>query len=405
MDLLVHDTRTDRPMAVRRQRGRPLALYVCGPTVYDDAHVGHARNYLFFDMARRFLEAEGVPVHHVMNFTDFEDKIDARAEKLGVPWRALARREERRFLRDLTALNVLRPHECPRATENVARMTRVAQRLEATGRVRREGNEWIYTPPVHPPGTNFATDRQLARHAVREPGHPFPERPQEAGEFMIWRLQDPPRPSWPSPWGPGFPGWHLECYAMADHLLGMPVDLHGGGPDLIYPHHFAENEVALALDGTRFSRVFLHPKFLLIEGAKMSKSVGRLVPLRDALRDVGPGALRWYLLSKGPSHALKWEPRALRAAAKEYAIVRETIRRWVGRGAGGRGTAASVHRLAEEVRRALARCLATDKAFGQILAWAASVRDRPEMACSARDRARARREFRAIERRTGLALL
>jgi cysteinyl-tRNA synthetase len=392
-------------MPVRHRRGRPLALYVCGPTVYDEAHVGHARNYLFFDMARRFVEAEGVPVHHVMNFTDFEDKIDARAEKLGIPWRTLARREERRFLRDLDALHILRPHETPRATDNVARMTRVVQRLEATGRVRREGNEWIYMPPIRPPGANFATDRQLARHAVEEPGHPFPERAQDAGAFMVWRLQEPPRPSWPSPWGRGFPGWHLECYAMADHLLGMPVDLHGGGPDLIYPHHYAENEVALALDGTRFSRVFLHPKFVLIEGAKMSKSAGKLVSLRDALRDVGPDALRWYLLSTGPEHPLKWEPRALRSAAREYALVRETVRQWVGRGKGGRGTAASIHRLAEEVRRTLARGLATDKAFAKLLLWAAMVRDRPETACSARDRARARREFRGIERRTGLALL
>jgi cysteinyl-tRNA synthetase len=405
MDLVVRDTLTGRFLPVRRRRGRPLALYVCGPTVYDAAHVGHARNYLFFDMARRFCEAENVPVRHVMNFTDFEDKIDARAEKLGVPWRGLARREERRFLRDLRALNLLAPHETPRATENVARMRAVAERLGATGRVRREGNEWIYTPPPRPPGTNFATASQLARHAVIEPGHPFPERPQEAGEFMIWRLQEPPRPSWPSRWGPGFPGWHLECYAMASHLLGMPVDLHGGGPDLIYPHHFAENEVALTLDGTRFSRVFLHPKFLLIEGAKMSKSVGRLVPLRDALRDYGAGALRWYLLSKGPDHPLKWEPREARAAAKEYAIVRATVRRWLGRGPGGRGSAASVRRLSEEVRRALAKGLATDRAFGHLRAWAATVRDRPEAACAPRDRARARREFRAIERRTGLGLL
>jgi cysteinyl-tRNA synthetase len=405
MDLLVHDTLTGRLQPVRRRRGRPLALYVCGPTVYSDAHVGHARNYLFFDLARRFLEAEGVPVRHVMNLTDFEDKIDARAAKLGIGWRTLARREERGFLRDMNALGLLPAHETPRATDNVGRMTRIAQRLEATGRVRREGNEWVYTPPARPAGSNFATDRQLARHAVEEPGHPFPERAQSAGEFMIWRLQDPPRPSWPSRWGPGFPGWHLECYAMASDLLGMPVDLHGGGPDLIYPHHYAENEVALALNGSRFSRVFLHPKFVLIEGAKMSKSVGRLIPLRDALRDFGPGALRWYLLSLGPDRPLKWEPRAARAAEREYAILRETIRRWIGQRTGGRGTAASIHRLSEEVRGALARGLASDRAFGRLRSWAASVRNRPDAGCSASDRAAARREFRTIERRTGLDLL
>jgi cysteinyl-tRNA synthetase len=405
MDLVVVDTLTGKPRAVRRRPGRPLALYVCGPTVYDVAHVGHARTYLFFDLARRFLEGEGTPVHHVVNVTDFEDKLDARAARLGIGWRALARREERGFFRDLATLGVLLPHDRPRATQYVAEMIRVARRLERTGRVRREGNEWIYTPPTRPLGANFATDRQLARHAVREPGHPFPERTDRAGEFMIWRLQDPPRPSWPSPWGRGFPGWHLECYAMADRLLGIPVDLHGGGPDLIFPHHYAENEVALELRGTRFSRTFLHTGFVLFEGAKMSKSVGKLIPLRDALRRVGASPLRWYLLSTPYTHPLKWDDTTLRAAVAEHEKLRATIRWWLGTGRGGRGTASSIHRLSEGVRSSLAHGLATDRAFGQLRTWAATARSQPRLRSGAGERSAARREFRAIERRTGLRLL
>jgi cysteinyl-tRNA synthetase len=403
MDLVLRDTLSGTLRPVRRRRGHPLALYVCGPTVYDVAHVGHARTYLFFDVARRFLESEGVPVRHVMNVTDFEDKLDARAVQLGMPWRALARREERGFFRDLAALGVRPPRLRPRATAFVPQMVRVARRLERTGRVHRRGDEWIYTPPPRPAGENFPTDSQLATHAVTEPGHPFPERREEAGEFMVWRLQRPPKPSWPSPWGRGVPGWHLECYAMAERLLGIPVDLHGGGPDLIYPHHYAENEVGLALRGTRFSRVFLHTGFVLVGGDKMSKSTGNLIPLRTALDDVGAAPLRWYLLSTPPSQRLQWDSVALHRAAEEYTFVRETVRRWMR--AGGRGTASSVHRLAEGVRRDLATGLATDRAFDRIRTWTRAVQEANSGGVAPSERIRARREFRSIEERTGLSLL
>jgi cysteinyl-tRNA synthetase len=405
MELVLRDTLSGTLRPVRRRPGRPLALYVCGPTVYDVAHVGHGRTYLFFDVARRFLEAEGMPVRHVMNVTDFEDKLDARAVQLGMSWRALARREERGFFRDLAALGLLPPHARTRATEFVPLMIRVARRLERTGRVRREGDEWIYTPPPRAAGENFPTDRQLATHAVTEPGHPFPERREVAGEFMVWRLQRPPKPSWPSPWGRGIPGWHLECYAMAERFLGIPVDLHGGGPDLIYPHHYAENEVALALRGTLFSRVFLHTGFVLVGGDKMSKSTGNLISLRAALDDVGPGALRWYLLSLPPTQRLPWDPVALHQAAEEYAFVRETVRKWLKSGDHGRGSSSEARRLSEAVRRELAHGLATDRAFGRIRAWTRSVRERSAGGVKPSERAAARRAFEAIERRTGLPLL
>ncbi len=404
MELVLPDTLTGRPRAVRRKPGRPVALYVCGPTVYDAAHVGHGRNYLVFDVARRFLEAEGIPVRHVMNITDFEDKLDARAEELGVSWRALARREERAFLRDLAALHLLLPQLTPRATEYVPRMVEVARRLMRTGRVYRDGNEWTYTPPHRAAGKNFPTDRQLAAHAVSEPGHPFPESAGRAGAFMIWRLQRPPKPSWPSPWGPGIPGWHLECYAMADRLLGLPVDLHGGGLDLIYPHHYAENEIALEFRGRPFSHVFLHVGFVLIDGSKMSKSRGALVPLRTALNEVGADALRWYLLSTPPTERLPWSPVELARSRAEFLRVRDAVRHWMRASAGGRDSAASARRLAADVRRELARGLATDRAFRRLSAWATTETERGG-AVARTDRARARAAFRDIEARTGLRLL
>jgi cysteinyl-tRNA synthetase len=404
MDLVLRDTLSGTLRAVRRRPGRPLALYVCGPTVYDVAHVGHARTYLFFDIARRFLESEGIRVRHVMNITDFEDKLDARAKELGIPWRALARREERSFLRDLRALQIRLPHYRPRATRFVPQMVVAARKLERTGRVRREGDEWIYSPPGRGARENFPTDRQLAAHAVLEPGHPFPSSKGRAGEFMVWRRQQPPRPSWPSPWGRGIPGWHLECYVMADHLLGIPVDLHGGGVDLIYPHHYGENEVALELRGSPFSRVFFHTGFVVIGGSKMSKSSGVLVPIRFALDEVGASAVRWYLLSIAPARRLPWDLHDLHRAADEFTAIRAAIGHWMKPAAPGRDSAALARQLAEGVRSDLAHGLATDRAWARLRNWTRRVRARGSgVRRSELDAARA--AFRAIEDRTGLELL
>jgi cysteinyl-tRNA synthetase len=404
MDLVLRDSLSAHRRAVRHRPGRPLALYVCGPTVYDAAHVGHARTYLFFDVARRFLETEGVTVRHVMNLTDIEDKVETRATQLGLTWRALARREERRFFRDLRGLGIRLPAYRPRASDFVPAMIRVAQRLERTGRVRREGDEWIYAPPPRPAGANFPTDRQLAEHAVREPGHPFPSKDAAAGEFMIWRRQEPPRASWPSPWGPGVPGWHLECYAMASKYLGVPVDLHGGGVDLIYPHHYAENEIALQFQKTPFSRVFLHTAFVLVRGSKMSKSTGNLVTLRSVLDAVGAGPLRWYLLSVPYARRLQWDERGLARAAQDFRQLRATIHRWLGAGMGGTDSAAAVRRLSSAVRADLANNLAIDRAFRKIRAWGRQVERRGSRVAPTH-RAAARNAFRSIADRTGLPLL
>lgn len=404
MDLVVPDTLTRSPRTVRARRGRPVTLYVCGPTVYDRAHVGHARTYLYFDLARRFLEAEGARVRHVMNFTDIEDKIDVRAAQLGIGWRELTVREERAFVRDLRSLAARRPHVLPRASQFVPQMAAVARALARTGRVERVGDEWYYTPPKRREGTNFATDRQLAAHAVHEPGHPFPTHGDQAGTFMIWRLQKPPKPSWPGPWGPGIPGWHLECFVMAERFLGTPVDLHGGGLDLVFPHHYAENEVALALRRHRIARVFLHTAFVLVGGDKMSKSTGNLVSLRSVLDRVEQSALRWYLLSKPFDRRLNWSANDLERARREFERVRTAVRRFVGSGA-GMGRAATAETLSEGVRRDLARGLAAERAFARLRAFADRVGRGPRSRVAPSERSAARAAFRAIEARTGLVLL
>lgn len=405
MPLRLEDTRSGERRTVRPRPGRPVTLYVCGPTVYDAAHVGHARTYLFFDVVRRFLTTEGTPVHHVMNVTDFEDKIDHRAAELGLTWRALARREEAGFFRDMGAFGILPPAERPRASSFVPEIVRVVEALARTGRVRREGDVWIYSPPDRPLGENFPTDSELARHAVVEPEHPFPRREGAVGEFVVWKRQDPPLPSWKSRWGPGAPGWHLECYAMARRILDLPVDLHGGGLDLVYPHHHAENEIALALDGKPFSRLFVHTAFVLQDGAKMSKSTGNLISLRTALRRSSAGGLRWYLLSTPYRVRLDWDPRALDAADQEYRELRRHLARWLAPGAGGALGAPLVRRLSEETRGDLAEGLAAHRVIERLRDFSAQLARDPSERVARGDRTAARNAVRAVEERTGIPLL
>jgi len=404
MTLKIRDTLTGRTTGLRRRPGRPFGMYVCGPTVYAPAHVGHARTYLYFDVVRRCLEGDGVPVRHVMNITDFEEKIDRKAAALGLTWRALARREEAGFFRDMDVLGILRPTFRPRASDFIARMVRVAARLQKTGRIERNGDAFYYHPPDRPGEQNFPVSAELAEHAVNEPGHPFPAQESVAGEFMVWQRQDPPLPSWKGPWGPGMPGWHLECYAMADQYLGVPVDLHGGGLDLIYPHHHAENEIALALDGTPFSRVFLHTAFVLQSGAKMSKSTGNLVLLREALTEGGPGGLRWYLLRPPYSQRLEWDRRAFVGAIEEHCQVRATFGRWLSGGSGGRVGAAEARTLATEVRADLLDNLGTDRAIVRVRDFALRLDADPSGQISRGERPAARTALRTIEDRLGIPL-
>ena len=405
MPLRLEDTRSGERRAVRPRPGRPVSLYVCGPTVYDAAHVGHARTYLFFDLVRRFLTSEGVGVRHVMNVTDFEDKIDHRARERGLTWRALARREEAGFFRDMAAFGILAPDYRPRASAYVPEMIRVASALAKTGRVRHEGDVWIYSPPERAPGLNFPTDTELARHAVDEPEHPFPRREGAVGEFVVWKRQEPPLPSWNSPWGRGSPGWHLECYAMARKLLGLPVDVHGGGLDLIYPHHHAENEMALALDGTPFSRIFAHTAFVLQDGTKMSKSKGNLFPLRAALKETSPGGLRWYLLSTPARVRLEWDPNALQSAHREYRDLQDRISAWLEPGAGGALGGTTAAKLSDSVRSDLAEGLAAHRVVERLREFSSQLGRDPSGRVAKGERTAARAALNAVESRTGIPLL
>jgi len=404
MVVRVRDSLSGRRRTVQPRPGAPLTLYVCGPTVYDAAHVGHARTYLRFDLLRRRLRFDGTAVRHVMNITDVEDKITARAKALGMPWRELARREERRFKEDLRSLGVLPPHATPRASAYVGRMAEVARTLERTGRVRRTSEGWVYAPDPTHVAKNFPVGGELERHAVLEPDHPFPADAGGAEEFLLWKPQDAPNASFPSPWGRGVPGWHLECYTMARDLLRIPVDLHGGGLDLVFPHHFAENEVALTLDGDAFARTFIHTGFVTQGGVKMSKSIGNLVPLASALDAVGADALRWYLLTPAASLRLPWDDTDAAAAKAELGRVRRTIRASLAPGAGGSVPATRFRRLVRTVADALGDGLRAHDALGDIREFALDLDQRANGRVARGDSPAARGAVAELDGLLGIAL-
>lgn len=383
---------------------RPVRLYVCGPTVYDRAHVGHARTYLYFDIVRRFLEAEGRRVRHVMNVTDFEDKITARAAALGVPWRTLARREERDFFRQLDRLGLERATAAPRASAFVPEMIRAIRRLEKMGLVERSEGTLVYAPPRNVCHRNFPVGHALGPHLVPEPGAPPPPEDGTASAFVLWRPQPPGAPSWPSPWGRGAPGWHLECYAMADQLLGLPVDLHGGGADLVFPHHFTENEVALTLDGSLFSRSFLHLPFVTQDGRKMAKSTGNLVPLAEALDEGGADAVRWYLLGTSSTERLDWQPEGFAQAARNSRWVHATLASAVPNGAGGSLPIPELRTLRRGVAHDIADRLGVDRAIGRLEAYAKRIDGRANGHYPAGSRREVLQELGAIDRMLGTTL-
>ena len=272
----MYNTRTRRK-ALFRADG-PVRMYVCGPTVYAASHMGHARSYVVFDVVRRYLEFLGHPVRLVVNVTDVEDSITKRAAEAGVPPLALAAKFTDEWLVDLRALGVKAADVYPRVSEHVPEILAVAEALVAAGKAYvADGSVYVDTR-----GEGFG----LLTHA--DPREALVDDAPTGGrrhplDFVIWKRAKPGATSaWESPWGRGYPGWHVECYAMARKHLGT-VDVHGGGRDLIYPHHESENVIGRAHAGRDFARVWMHNGWLTLETEKMSKSLGNVVPVRDVL--------------------------------------------------------------------------------------------------------------------------
>src|SRR6266536_3236039 len=321
--------------------GGRVTLYVCGITPYDAAHVGHAFTYSAFDTLTRFLRSRGHEVIYCQNVTDVDDDVLARAARTGEDYLELGRRETAAYLHDMDALNIARPTHFPRATQEIPSMVELA---------------------------------------AQRGGDPDDTRKRHPLDFVVWQRSEPGEPAWDSPWGAGRPGWHLECSAMSRRYLGTTLDLHGGGADLVYPHHESERAQSEAANGVPFVRRWLHTGMVRYQGEKMSKSLGNLVFARELVRDHEPAAIRLALL--GHHYRSAWE-----FDAEELKLAGERLESWrrAAFDAGfraGAGRQGAGRPLPEPVDAALARDLDTVAAAAAVDELA-SARDGAAVAAAA----------------------
>ena len=318
-----------RKEELRTHESGVVRMYVCGDTVYDFCHIGHARSKVAFDIVRRYLEYRGYRVVFVRNITDIDDKIIKRAAENGEPIQSLTQRFIRFMHEDYDRLGILRPTHEPKATEYIPGMVSMIQQLIDKGfaYVASNGDVLYSVSKFEPYGQLSGRDidelRAGARVAVDEAKH-------DPADFVLWKRAKPGEPSWPSPWGEGRPGWHIECSAMSLDLLGSHFDIHGGGMDLKFPHH--ENEIAqsCAATGDNFATLWMHNGFVNVDDEKMSKSLGNFFRIRDVL-DSGhlrdPEVLRFFLVSshyRGPiNYSLVQIEQADAALGRLYTALRD----------------------------------------------------------------------------------
>jgi cysteinyl-tRNA synthetase len=295
MSLRIYNTLTRKEEPFETVEEGKVRMYVCGPTVYADAHIGHAMSAMVFDMVRRYLLFRGYDVQYVTNFTDVDDKIINRAEQLGEDPFALAQRYADKYLDHLRDLNVLKADVYPRVTNEIAEIVKVIQDLGEGGYAyEMDGSVYFRVNKDNDYGKLSGRSQDEAVAGTRVASN---ERKENVADFALWKAAKPGEPSWESPWGAGRPGWHIECSAMCLHHLGETIDIHGGGNDLIFPHH--ENEIAQSesLTGKPFARYWMHNGMLQLGGEKMSKSLGNLVTIDEFLREHTADALRLLVFS------------------------------------------------------------------------------------------------------------
>ena len=276
--------------------GKTVKMYVCGVTPYSSTHIGHALSYVAFDVLRRYVEHLGFEVRHVQNFTDVDDKIIQRAQEQGIDPNALAEQFIDDFFQTMDALNIRRAHVYPKATEEIGPIIETIGKLVDSGHAYAAGGD-VFFRVERSEGYGKLSHRTLEGMQAGSRIE-IDENKEHPMDFALWKGARPGEPSWESPWGPGRPGWHIECTSMSMTYLGESLDIHGGGQDLVFPHH--ENEIAQSEASTGvvpFSRYWVHNGLLRLGGDKMSKSLGNLVSVEEALQRFSPDAIRLYFLS------------------------------------------------------------------------------------------------------------
>jgi len=294
-------------------QGDEVKMYVCGITPYDEAHLGHAMSYIIFDVIRRYLQFRDYKVKYVQNITDIDDKIIDRANKLGISTRELAEKFTDSYFTDMDALNIGRADIYPRATEEIPKIIEVIQGLIDKGYAYpAQGSAYFRVRNVPDYGKLSHRNLESMRTGARiEAG----EEKEDPMDFVLWKASKPGEPAWESPWGSGRPGWHIECSAMSLKYLGDTLDIHGGGQDLVFPHH--ENEIAQSESFTGvkpFVKYWLHNGMVQLGEEKMSKSLGNLITIKEALQKYSADAIRIFALSSHYRSPLTYSEEILEAA-------------------------------------------------------------------------------------------
>jgi L-cysteine:1D-myo-inositol 2-amino-2-deoxy-alpha-D-glucopyranoside ligase len=287
---------------------KKVLMYVCGITPYDTTHLGHAFLYIFFDVVKRYFEYLKYYVEYTQNVTDIDDDLLMRAKKDNINWKELGEMWTKKFLNDLIALNVLTPTNYIKATDSIPEIIEIVSHLQTHGNAyEADGTVYFDVSKFTPYGDLSCYSKEemieLSKERGADPGDP---KKKNKLDFILWQKSIGDEPSWDSPWGKGRPGWHIECSAMVHKTLGLQIDIHGGGFDLIYPHHESEIAQSESFTGKEpFVGYWMHAEMLRYEGEKMSKSLGNLVLVADLLFKHSQNAIRWMLLSH--NYRYEWE--------------------------------------------------------------------------------------------------
>jgi L-cysteine:1D-myo-inositol 2-amino-2-deoxy-alpha-D-glucopyranoside ligase len=326
MSLRLFDTRRGEKVAFAPIGDGPIGLYVCGVTPYDTGHLGHAFTYLSFDVLHRYLEYLGYQVVYVQNLTDVDDDMLKRARELAVDYLELGNRHVTTFLTEMAALNWLPPDQYPRATQHIGQMQEMIVRLLARGHAYQADDYVFYAVDSWPAYGELSRLPRDAMLPIANDRGNVPDLPgkRDPLDFVLWQPSAPGEPSWPSPWGAGRPGWHIECSAMSSAYLGPRFEIHGGGADLAFPHH--ESEIAQSEGATGvqpFVEWWMHAGMLRFADDKMSKSLGNLVLVRDLLASYSGDAIRHYLISHHYRHEIEYDESEVAASALAAARLRQ----------------------------------------------------------------------------------
>jgi len=315
VSLQIYDTASRSVRAFEPLEPGKASIYLCGLTVQGPPHIGHVRNWINMDILRRWLAANGYRVTFVRNVTDIDDKIIAKSAEADEPWWALAFRNEREIIAAEEALGCVPPDYEPRATGHVPEMIELMQRLIDVGHAYEAEGDVYFDVRSFPAYGSLSGQRvdemQAAGDSVGD------TRKRDPRDFALWKAAKPGEPSWPTPWGRGRPGWHLECSAMATKYLGPTFDIHGGGLDLVFPHH--ENELAQSVAaGDGFARYWMHNGLVTMSGEKMSKSLGNTLQVREIVKRWRPAEVRYYLGAAHYRSVIEFSPAALDEAAAAF---------------------------------------------------------------------------------------